>query len=163
MAIDESLHYNPQLDIIEGFADFGNNQRSKSVASNVLVFMIRGASKKWKQVIGYFFYEASLPWTMLQSLLYSALEFCAESGLKVIAVVCDQETSQVKLWRELGVSPLKPFLIDPTNGQKISIIPDPPHLLKNLRNNLMRYDIQVSRYFTHFSPFTGEEILVGME
>jgi len=40
-AIDECLQYNPQLDVIEGFTDLGNNRRSKAAASNVLVFMIR--------------------------------------------------------------------------------------------------------------------------
>ena len=149
MAIDESLQYNPRLDLIEGFTDLGNNRRSNAVASHVLVFMIRGATKKWKQVIGYFFYEASLAWDTLRSLLYSALKFCADSGLHVIAVVCDQESSQMKLWKELGVSSSRPFLVDPTKGHKISIIPDPPHLLKNLRNNLMKYDIQVCINISH--------------
>lgn len=143
MAIDQSLQYNPQLDIVEGFADFGNNRRFKAVASQVLVFMIRGATKKWKQVIGYFLCDGSPSWTLLRSLLYSALKFCSDSGLKVICVVCDQESSQMKLWKELGVSPSTPFIIDPAKHHKISILPDPPHLLKNLRNNLMKYDIQV--------------------
>lgn len=150
MAIDECLQYDPQSDIIEGFSDLGNNRRSKALASHVLVFMIRGATKKWKQIIGYFLYKASLPWVTLRSLLYSALHFCAQSGLKVISVVCDQESSQMRLWKELGVTPSRPFLVDPANGHKITIIPDPPHLLKNLRNNLMKYDIHVCIHFTHF-------------
>lgn len=150
MAIDECLQYSKQFDLVEGFADLGNEQRSKAVASHALVFMIRGATRKWKQVIGYFLYDASLSWSILQTLLYSALQFCAESGLKVICVVCDQESSQMKLWRELGVSPSTPYIVDPDKGHKICVLPDPPHLLKSLRNNLMKHDIQVCMNFLNF-------------
>lgn len=143
MSINECLDYSPQMDIVQGFVDLGDERRSNLVASQVLVFMIRGATKKWKQIIGYFLTKNSLSWHTLNHLLHSGLRFCNEAGLKVIAIVCDQETSQVRLWRELGISPTRPFIIDPAHGHKISIIPDPPHLLKNLRNNLMKYDIQV--------------------
>ena len=63
--------------------------------------------------------------------------------MTVVAIVCDQETNQMRLMKELGVTPQSPFLVHPTGGQRIAVIPDPPHLLKNLRNNLMKYDIEV--------------------
>jgi hypothetical protein len=81
---------------------------------------------------------------ILKGMLYEALHYCKKANLTVVAIVCDQEASQTRLFKELGVTPQSPFLVDPNGPQNIAVILDPPHLLKNFRNNLMKYDIVVS-------------------
>lgn len=103
-----------------------------------------GATKKWKQIIGYFLHKGPLSWISLRELVYRALQYCSDANLTVIAIVCDQETSQVRLMREMGVTIHTPFINDPAGDHhKIAVIPDPPHLMKNFRNNLMKHDIEV--------------------
>ena len=75
-----------------------------------------------------------------------ALEYAHDVGLKAIAIVCDQESSQARLWRELRVSPQAPWILHPLTGENVYIVPDPVHLLKSIRNNLMNHPIQVSLY-----------------
>ena len=73
-----------------------------------------------------------------------ALHYAHDIGMKVIAVVCDQESSQARLWRELHVSPQRPFVLHPVTGEEVYIMPDPVHLLKSIRNNFINHAIQVS-------------------
>ena len=134
---------------MEGFQDLGESQRSRTPATHALVFMVRGATRKWKQVIGYFLYTNTIPCQVLRDLVFDAIRFCAEAELRLIAIVCDQETTQMRLWRELSVttdSPYTPSIHEPQTRHQIAILPDPPHLLKNMRNNLMRYNIEVRNF-----------------
>ena len=50
MAINRALHYTKGDNII-GFEELGDERRTNSVAGEMLVFMIRGLSAQWKQVI----------------------------------------------------------------------------------------------------------------
>ena len=123
MTIAEGLHYNPQVDFVEGFCDFGGGRRSKKIASHALVFMVRGATKKWKQVIGYFLYAGSLSWSSLKDMVDQALRYCSEANLTVVAIVCDQETSQMRLLKEVGVTHESPYITDSSSGHKVAVIP----------------------------------------
>lgn len=54
MSIRACLNYNAALDIIDGFAS-DDGSTNKKMATQVLVFMLRGVITNWKQVI-YIFY-----------------------------------------------------------------------------------------------------------
>ena len=155
MSINDSLKYSRQKDVVFGFADFGQEERTKDIATHALVFMVRGVGRKWKQIIGFFLYKTSIPWDRLKQLLYKGLEFCHEARLTVVAVICDQETNQVRLWRELGVTINHPLILHPSDKSPVAIIFDPPHLLKNARNNLKNHDIEVSDHDFHFHCCRG--------
>lgn len=54
----------------------------------------------------------------------------------------DQESTQrMVVFKLLACSLDKPFFYH--NGSKILVAFDPPHLMKNTRNNLKKYDIEV--------------------
>ena len=142
MSIDQRLQLNTAKDQIDGYVDYGT-QRLPMVASNVLVFMVRGVTSKWKQVIGHFFIGPSLDWKTLKVFVMKGLTYCTDIGLTVISVVCDQESSQRRLWRELGVSATAPGIHHPVTGNLVYVLPDPVHLLKGIRNNLMNHPVQV--------------------
>lgn len=74
----------------------------------------------------------------------AALKYTNDVGLKTIAIVCDQESSQTRLRRELKVTANNPLIHHPATGEPVFIMPDPVHLLKSIRNNLMNHPIQVS-------------------
>ena len=145
MNIEQKLHLNSNTDEVDGFFDIGGRfGRRPIVATNVLVFMVKSITTKWKQTIGHFFIGPTLQWDGLRKIVMEALIFCNDVGLTVVATVCDQESSQCRLWKELGVTPQTPGFPHPVTRDTVYVVPDPVHLLKGIRNNLMKYPIVVS-------------------
>ena len=63
-----------------------------------------------------------------------------EAHVVIKALICDQSSSNSKLFKLLGITATKPYFNE-ENNQKIYGIFDPPHLLKTLRRNLMKNDM----------------------
>ena len=68
-------------------------------------------------------------------------------GIEVIAVTCDQESTQFAWLRSVIPSYEDPSISHPVTGHKVTLLIDVPHVLKNLRNNMMSYNILVAKYF----------------
>ena len=90
MSIKEGLLYNVGRDIIEEFEDFGHIGQTRYITNHAIVFMIRGLASKWKQSIGYFLSSGPIRAKTLQSLTRSCISKVTETGLNVVALVCDQ-------------------------------------------------------------------------
>lgn len=139
MALKRKLIYNRERDCIEGFEDFGLFGNTQRVADHVLVFMLRGISFKWKQPLAYFFVSGSIKPTVLGRLMHECLSKLEEIQLFPKAVICDQgPTNRCYLETLEKVSVSQPFLIH--GNKKVHVIYDPPHLLKNIRNNFKKHD-----------------------
>ena len=138
MSMKSSLSYNRHGDMIEGFEDFGLLGSTKYVANHALAFMVRGLASKWKQCIGYFLTSGPASPAMLQSLTRQAINKLAAIGLTVKALICDQGSNNRAFIETLEkVNESKPYITH--NGSKIFVLYDPPHLLKNVRNNLKKH------------------------
>ena len=73
----------------------------------------------------------------LQQLTRKCLDKLDEIGLQVKAIICDQGSNNRSFLQTLeGVSIKKPYLIH--KNRKVYVVYDPPHLLKNVRNNFMK-------------------------
>jgi hypothetical protein len=115
------------------------------MANQMFVIMLRGLTTKWKQPLGYFYAYHSIHSLKLCSILMRALCACHEAGVTVPAVVCDMEVQQQQLaFNCLLVSEAKPFFLHPVTGAPVFFFFDPPHLLKALRNNFVKYDVKFS-------------------
>ena len=67
---------------------------------------------------------------------------------QVVSVVCDMEKRQVQcMTKTFNITPETPSFNHPDTNEPVFGHFDPPHLIKCLRNNLMNYDILVSKYF----------------
>jgi hypothetical protein len=75
----------------------------------------------------------------LDGILEEAARLLGKCGLQVVVTLMDQGTTQWKWVTQRGVSPASPSTT--IGGQETFVMPDPPHLLKNLRNHLMTKDI----------------------
>ena len=51
MSIKNKLHYNAKLDCVDGWESAERENGPKQIATQALVFMIRGITHNWKQVI----------------------------------------------------------------------------------------------------------------
>ncbi|KAL5241326.1 hypothetical protein ACI65C_008736 [Semiaphis heraclei] len=58
MALEPGLKYDKKNDLMLGFENFGKTVTNK-FADHVLVFMIKGVSKKWKQPYAYYFCQGT--------------------------------------------------------------------------------------------------------
>ena len=138
MAIKEGVTYNPQLDHVEGYEDFGSLGRSRFIANHALVIMVRGLKLKWKQTLGYFLSSGPVKATMQKDLLLQAIEKVEEVGLKPKIVIADQGSNNRSMFEtHLGVTVTAPYFH--INESKYFVMYDPPHLLKNVRNNLKKH------------------------
>ena len=90
MSIKQSLVYNEGTDSVEGFEDFGNLGQTRYIANHATAFMVRGLASKWKQPVGYFLSSGPIKAKILQSLTQQCIDKVDQTGLNVVALVCDQ-------------------------------------------------------------------------
>ncbi|XP_065216627.1 uncharacterized protein LOC135842882 [Planococcus citri] len=97
--------------------------------------MVRGIYESWKIPIGYFLSGKCVNKDMLRNIVTAAIKKLFAAGLIVKGVVCDQGTNNQGAFKLLGVTVRKPYFS--VDDKKIYALYDVPHLIKNLRNNLL--------------------------
>jgi hypothetical protein len=60
MTIAQALQYDIKSDSIIGFSDFGDTRRTNTMANQIIVFMLRGLRRNWKQPIAFYFNKGNL-------------------------------------------------------------------------------------------------------
>lgn len=90
MSLKQTIHYNECADMIEGFEDFSKGQRTPYVANYASAFMVRGLSRKWKQLFGYCFTSGPMTHIQLQLLLLEAISVLRKAGTECLVFICDQ-------------------------------------------------------------------------
>ena len=139
MTRKQGLVYNEGSDTIKGFEDFGHIGQTRYMAKHAVVFMIWGLASKWKQQIGYLLSSGSMRFPVLQSLTWMCLDKRDKTGLKVVAFVFDLESNNRSFFQQLEhISLNKPYICH--GSKNIFVIYDPPHLVKNIRNNFKKGD-----------------------
>ena len=158
MSIKEGLSYDKGRDVVEGFVEGLN--KSKELANHAVAFMVRSLVDKWKQPLGYFLSSGPMGGAELKHLLLSCIEKLREIGLTVVLFVCDQGTNNQNLFHtRLGVTEDKPFFVH--SDTKIFTMYDPPHLLKNIRNNLKNHGYTIETHdinWQHINDFYEADI-----
>ena len=94
MTIKSGLTYDPCLDNIEGFEDYGIMWKNRFIANHELSFIIRGINRKWKQCIGYFLSSGPVSGDKLHILAIEAIDKLSTIGLSVRGIVCDQGSNK---------------------------------------------------------------------
>ena len=80
------------------------NDPAHQLAIHVLVFMIRGISMRWKQVIGYFFTGDSDSGPTLWSLVKKTIIQLEDKNMHVRTVVSDMGASNQAMWANAGIT-----------------------------------------------------------
>lgn len=136
ISLKSELTYNKYFDRIIGFTENGH------VGTYALVFMVRGLNSKWKQAIAFVFTHNTVATSLLAVLVQQCIDKLEAVGLGVRCIVCDQGATNVAALKVLGYSVEKPSITVSNVGHKIHVIFNVPHTLKNVRNNMQKYDIQ---------------------
>ena len=137
ISLKTHLYYDIKVDKIVGLEDYGGGQRTNKVATSGLVFLVRSISGGWKQPLGYAIVNGACPRDEMEMLLREAIDKLEGIGLKVLVVVSDMGSNFQSLAKHLNITPSNPWFIH--NEKKYFVMFDPPHLLKCVRNNLMKY------------------------
>ncbi|KAH6932454.1 hypothetical protein HPB50_006055 [Hyalomma asiaticum] len=110
------------------------SERTTAVANVAFVALLSGISRSWVMPVAFTAAKTALRAENIKRLLLALIAQLAECQLYVKAVVCDQGSSNIKLFDELAATPQNPYF--EVNGHKVYFFFDTPHLLKCTRNNL---------------------------
>ena len=138
ISLKSHLFYDISKDCLVGLEDYGDGITSGFAANSALVLMVRGVIHNWKQPIAYFLVNESCDVSRLRGIICDALFHLESMGLQVISIISDQGSNFLSFTQDQGVTVQRPFL--EMRGKRYYIIFDPPHLLKSLRNNLLKYN-----------------------
>lgn len=94
MAIEPSLTYSKKDDEVIGFVSTGDGKKL-IFADHVMVFMLRGITRKWKQPIAYFFTSGAMNSNDLKRNIEEIIKEVHAIGLRIVATVCDQHPVNV--------------------------------------------------------------------
>lgn len=100
VSLAPGVEYNAAIGKIIGFEDNGY-ARNKTLADHALVFMIKGIKSKRKQPICFTFCKGTTKAAELKNLLKCVIKEINSTGLIVVATICDQATTNVRVVREL--------------------------------------------------------------
>lgn len=121
--------------------DFLKSKKVDALANQGLVVMIRGLRRNFKQIIGYFVSVNSINGKILKDIVLHSL--------KKLVLVCDQGPNNLQMHRLLNISEDRPYL--EILGNSIYIFLDSPHLLKSIRNNFKKYQIENNKNIISWS------------
>ncbi|KAK3925933.1 DNA transposase [Frankliniella fusca] len=139
MFIEENLQYNIRTDKIEGYEDFGFHGRTHKTANHTLVFMVQGVEEELKFPVGYYPVNATCPSDMLAILIPDVVRDLQRIGFEVLSTISDQGSTNVGAVNILR-SMCPQGAADPVyciDGKIMTHLWDTPHVLKNIRNNLL--------------------------
>jgi len=144
MHMKELLQYNSFTDKLEGIVDLGPLiGRRLETANEVLVFMVQGIREKWKFPLSYHFSSHNTKADHLAKLVQQHIMKLQEIGLNVRMCICDMAFTNRSLYKEWNITEDQPYCN--YMERKIYFIHDTPHLIKLVRNNLMKYDFVIKK------------------
>lgn len=120
---------------------------SDQPANHALVFMVGGLNTRWKQVIAYHYTGAFVSGDKLKDFVFHLIQLCTQISLRVVCVTCDMGSSNRSMWRSLNLSSSRSSVTvcsvpHPCDSENVLyFMPDPAHVLKNLRGHLVRKDV----------------------
>lgn len=133
VSLKRGLTYDKTVDEVNGFEDFGSGVRTGKYANQALVLMARGLQSPWKQPLAYFLACNTTPAETLKNVVTDAVCKLSAIGLVVVCVICDQGATNQQMYQPSAT----------VSGHMVYFLYDPPHLLKSVRNNLMKHDFVV--------------------
>jgi len=142
MSVKRGLRYCKLRDRVVGFEDDGS-RRTATPATSAFVFLVKGLFAHWKQAVYFAFTSHKMKSHTVRDIVETVVTKLFSIGLTVKVLVSDQGSVFCKMLNDNSVTIAHPYLT--ISGKNILVLPDPPHLLKNIRNMLYHHD--VSHYY----------------
>ncbi|XP_067133577.1 uncharacterized protein [Centruroides vittatus] len=147
LKLSESYHITSS-GLIEGFVDLGDftpEQMKTTPCDHGMVIMYQPLTGDWQQILGVFATRGNISGELLSKLLLEAIALVERSGLMVDFITCDGASWNRNMWAQFGIG-YKPVgkkisckVTHPVDSKRnLHFISDFPHLIKCLRNNLLK-------------------------
>jgi hypothetical protein len=136
MEIQQAIRMDAGLKRIVGMCSLPS---CDEVGTHILVAQLHGLTAKWHSTVAWHVTGRCTNGNTLYVFLLSLLTELANAGFRVVAIGSDMGGCNQQLWRLLGISVNRDERIYSFRfrGEMVCVVPDPPHLLKNLRNCLL--------------------------
>lgn len=143
MYIRKQVLWSNQSQKYFGYVSYGVSPDEKllPIANQAIVFMLTGINRKFEFPIGYHFIT-TLKTDDKTALFMEAIAKVTESGIKIKNLTFDGLSTNIAMCKKLEaqLNPyaknFKPYILNPTNNDKIYIIFDNCHMEKLARNTL---------------------------
>ena len=141
MALQPNVNFDSSGNM-EGFAT-NSTSDNPPLATSMLCFMVQGLKQNFHEVVS-FHPVHCLGSEFLQQCFLQVINLLMKAGFKPMLAVCDNHSVNRKMYRNLSGKTDKELVLSPiiTNpydlSEKIVLIHDPVHILKNIRNNWFR-------------------------
>lgn len=142
MFLRGSLFFNKGKNIVEGFENYGHRGRTNRVADHALVFMAEGLNSKWTLPVAYFFVSKTCPSQMLKLLIKDVVKALFGIGFNVLGTVSDQGPTNRGAISELRQESGGDDILYSVDDHRLVHVWDMPHILKNVRNNLLTSNLE---------------------
>jgi hypothetical protein len=103
--------------------------------------MACGVTRRWQFPIAYYLTASAVQSSSIIEILKSVINLLESEGFIVLGITSDQGSNFEKAFKYLGCSHTKPTI--ELGAKSYFVYKDPPHLLKNSRNLLLRSDVSV--------------------
>jgi DNA transposase THAP9 len=104
--------------------------------------MARGLKTKWKQPLAYFLVSNTTSAERLKLFVEHCIMKLSAANFNTVCVICDQGSTNQQMFKLFGISQDKPYAT--VDSRIVHFMFDPPHLLKSVRNNLMKHDLELN-------------------
>ena len=128
------------------------SKKPNATASKLLVILIRGMKNNWKQMIACHITSGDVEGSVLKKLVTDCDLFCAKVGLQLVAIGSDMGSENLTLWKALGIMVQRNGVRKnyfELNNRNIFVIPDPCHLLKNLKAAMLKQDLELPLWYVN--------------
>lgn len=135
MAIRKHQQWCNKTNQFYGSVTYGN---SDEIATNAIVFFIKGVNTYIQIPVGYYFIT-NLGAESRKTLILQISAEILKRSVDISNITFDGLAANAMMCEMLGASfdpfDLKPYIIEPSKSHKINIILDPSHCIKLIRNN----------------------------
>lgn len=113
------------------------------IATHVLVFMLGGITKRWKQIVAYYFTGDSVNGAVFKEIIECIFQKAEDLQLNIVSVTSDMGSCNQALWKTWGISagrycPINCKIPHPLNANTfLHVFADVPHLFKNIKSMLI--------------------------
>jgi hypothetical protein len=155
MQIRPSITYDKALKVYSGYIskEF-KNEINDSVATHLLAYMMRSLFSDHKLVVAYYFTGNSINGQSLWEVTQKVIESIEKNNnFRIHSIVTDMGPSNRSMWKCANIISnrlsINCFTKHPVELERsLFFIADPTHLIKNLRNLLLKNDIILPNFFT---------------
>jgi len=163
MQIKPSINYDKGTKSFSGFiSDEFNCENENSVASHLLVYMLRSLYSDNKLVTAYYLTGKSIDGTNFWRTTKQVISTIEENKkFKVHSVVTDMGPSNRAMWRAANIHSDRDstscFTVHPNDSQRsLFFLADPTHLIKSLRNLLLKNNIILPKDYKENNGLNSE-------